>query len=187
MRKPRPRIGVLAVHSRVVELRHGVRLLVRPLRRGDVATVVAVFERLGEQSRRHRFNGVKRSLDEQELQSLAAADACHPALVAYIAGDKRPIAIARLVRTGQSAEIAIEVADDYQRRGIGSALTRELIGDARAAGITEITALVSGDNRAAVAVLRRAMGALEIRFDGPALAIRARLPKSSRRVVGEVF
>ena len=149
--------------------------------------MVAVFERLGEQSRRQRFNGVKRSLDEQELQSLAAADARHHALVAYVAGDKRPIAIARLVRTGQSAEIAIEVADDYQQRGIGSALTRELINDARAAGITEITALVSGDNRAAVAVLRRVLGALEVHFEGPALSIRARLPQSTGRAVGEVF
>jgi ribosomal protein S18 acetylase RimI-like enzyme len=170
-----------------VELRHGGRLLVRPLRHGDVATVVAVFERLGEQSRRQRFNGVKRSLDERELQSLAAADARHHALVAYVAGDKRPVAIARLVRTAQSAEIAIEVADDHQQRGIGSALTQELITDARAAGITEITAFVSGDNRAAVAVLRRVMGALEVRFEGPALSIRARLPQSTGRAVGEVF
>ena len=84
------------------------------------------------------------------------------------------------MRDGSSAEIAVAVADDHQQRGIGSALTHELIADARAAGVTEITALVSGDNRAAVALLRRVAGALEIRFEGPALSIRARrLPEAA--------
>jgi ribosomal protein S18 acetylase RimI-like enzyme len=160
------------MHSRVVELRHGRGLLVRPLRRGDVETVVAVFDRLGEQSRRRRFLAPKQHLDERDLQALTVVDARHHALVAYVEGDARPVAIARLVRDGSSAEIAVAVADDHQQRGIGSALTHELIADARAA-------LVSGDNRAAVALLRRVAGALEIRFEGPALSIRARLPEAA--------
>jgi hypothetical protein len=45
--------------------------------------------------------------------------------------------------------------------------------DARAAGITEITALVSSDNPAAVALLRRIVSTLEIRLEGPDLTIRA--------------
>jgi ribosomal protein S18 acetylase RimI-like enzyme len=167
------------MHSRLVELRHGRGLLVRPLRRGDVETVVAVFDRLGEQSRRRRFLAPKQHLDEPDLQALTVVDARHHALVAYVEGDARPVAIARLVRDGSSAEIAVAVADDHQQRGIGSALTHELIADARAAGVTEITALVSGDNRAAVALLRRVAGALEIRFEGPALSIRARLPEAA--------
>jgi ribosomal protein S18 acetylase RimI-like enzyme len=163
------------MQSRVVELRHGPRLLVRPLRRGDVDTVAALFDRLGEQSRRRRFLSPKAHLDEWELQLLSAVDARHHALVAYADGDSRPVAIARLVRDGSSAEIAVAVADEHQQRGIGSALTRELIADARAAGVTEVTALVSGDNRAAVALLHRVVGGLEIRFEGPALSIRGRL------------
>ena len=86
------------------------------------------------------------------------------------------MAIARLVRDGDSAEIAFEVADEYQRLGIGSSLTAELLADARAAGITEITALVASDNPAAVALLRRIVRALDIRFEGPELSIRAALP-----------
>jgi ribosomal protein S18 acetylase RimI-like enzyme len=48
-----------------------------------------------------------------------------------------------------------------------------LVGDARAAGITEITALVASDNRAAIALLRRILDLLDIRLRGPELAIRA--------------
>jgi len=77
------------------------------------------------------------------------------------------------VRDGHSAEIAFAVADDYQRRGIGSALTGELFLDARGAGITEITALVASDNPAAVALLRRITNVLDVRLNGPELSIRA--------------
>ena len=167
------------MHTRLIKVARGRRIVVRPLRRGDADTVVAVFDQLGEQSRRRRFHGPKSHLDEEELRSLSAVDGRHHVLVAYVEGNPRPVAIARLVRSGRSAEIAIEVADAHQRRGIGAALARELIADATAAGITEVTALVSSENQAAVALLRRIPSALEIRFEGPELSIRAALPRGS--------
>jgi ribosomal protein S18 acetylase RimI-like enzyme len=160
-------------HTRVLEPKHGPTIFVRPLRQGDVHTVTAVFERLSEESRRRRFNGPKPCLTASELRQLASIDATRHALVAYVEGDSQPVAIARLVREGQSAEIAFAVADEYQQRGIGSALTAELIADARAAGITEITALVASDNPAAIALLRRILRMLDIKLDGPELTIRA--------------
>ena len=163
------------MHTRVLKPKHGPTLLVRPLRHGDVGTVMAVFERLGERSRRARFNGPKPRLTAADLEQLALVDSTRHALVAYVEGDRRPVAIARLARDGSSAEIAFEVADDYHQLGIGSALTAELLADARAAGITEITALVATDNPAAVALLRRVLSVLDIRFDGPELSIRAAL------------
>ena len=159
--------------ARVLEPKHGPTLLVRPLRHGDVRTVMGLFRRLGEQSRRARFNGPKPCLTASELRQLASVDRTRHALVAYVEGDPEPVAIARLVRDGRSAEIAFAVADEQQRRGIGSALTAELLADARAAGITEITALVSSSNPAAVKLIRRVAKVLAISFEGPELAIRA--------------
>ena len=124
------------MHTRVIKPKHGPTLLVRPLRHGDVGTVSAVFDRLGERSRRTRFNGPKPRLSAADLEQLALVDSTRHALVAYVEGDRQPVAIARLARDGDSAEIAFEVADDYQQLGIGSALTAELLADARAAGIT---------------------------------------------------
>ena len=161
------------MHSRILKPKHGPVLRVRPLRHGDVGTILAVFERLGEQSRRARFNGPKPYLSDADLRFLATVDGTHHALVAYVEGDPQPAAIARLVRDGKSAEIAFAVADEYQMRGIGSALTAELVADARAAGITEITALVSTDNPAAVALLRRIANMLEVQYGGPEISIRA--------------
>ena len=162
------------MHARVVKPRHGPTLLVRPLDPGDVGTVAAVFARLGEHSRRARFNGPKPCLSARELEQLATVDANHHALVGYVDGDPQPAAIASLVRHGRSsAEIAFAVADAYQHRGIGSALTRELLADARAAGIAEVTALTRSDNPASLALLRRCARVLDVRFEGPELSIRA--------------
>jgi ribosomal protein S18 acetylase RimI-like enzyme len=135
--------------------------------------VLGVFDRLGEESRRTRFNGPKPCLSRADLRQLASVDANHHVLVAWVDGDPQPVAIARLVREGGSAEVAFAVADAYQERGIGSALAAELIEDALAVGITEITALVASDNPAAVALLRRIAGLLDIRLEGPELSIRA--------------
>src|SRR5436305_540401 len=75
--------------------------------------------------------------------------------------------------TRGSAEIAFAVADEYQHNGVGVALAAELVRDARLAGITEITALTSPDNPAALALVRRIARVVDVRFEGPELSIRA--------------
>src|SRR6266536_583667 len=162
------------MHTRVVKPRHGPALLVRPLSHGDVGTVAAVFGRLGERSRRARFNGSKPCLSAAELEQLATVDGTHHALVGYVEGDPDPAAIASLVRNDRdTAEIAFAVADAYQHRGIGSALARELLDDARAAGIAAVTALTRNDNPATLALLRRCARVLDVHFEGAELSIRA--------------
>ena len=53
--RPAPATGG-SMHTRALRLAHGRVLTVRPLRNGDVETVTAVFDRLGERSRRTRFS-----------------------------------------------------------------------------------------------------------------------------------
>ena len=67
--------------TRARTLRGGRVLTVRPLPHGDVATVEAVFDRLGERSRRLRFNGAKPRLSAVELELLATVDATRHVLV----------------------------------------------------------------------------------------------------------
>ena len=162
------------METRALDLPHGPTIVVRPLANGDVETVAAVFGRLGDESRRRRFNAAKPCLTDGDLAELARVDGSHHVLVAHVVGDPRPAALAQLVRTSRaSAEVAFVVADEHQHRGIGSALTRMLLDDARAAGIKEITALASGENRAALALIRRSASILEVRFEGPEQSIRA--------------
>jgi ribosomal protein S18 acetylase RimI-like enzyme len=140
-------------------------LTIRALRDGDTETVAALFARLGERSRERRFCGAKPRLSDVELASLARVDRDRHVLVGYADGDSEPAAIARLVREGDSAEIAFAVADHYQSRGLGSVLANELAADARAAGITHLTATVCGDNPRMIALLKR-LGSLDMSWRG---------------------
>jgi ribosomal protein S18 acetylase RimI-like enzyme len=145
------------MHTRYVE---GVAI--RLLRNGDTATVAAVFDRLGPRSRELRFCGAKPRLSEADLALLSRVDGTHHVLVGYVDGDPLPAAIARLVRVRHEGEIAIEVADVHQGRGIGSLLARELAADARAAGITTLVATVCDDNPRVVSLLQRIANSLKV-------------------------
>jgi len=149
------------MHSRYVDGN-----VIRPLRDGDTATVTTMFARLGARSRRRRFLVVKNALSDAEVMELARVDRDHHVLVAYVGGDHRPAGIARLVRQGDAAEVAFEVADECQGRGIGTALARALAADARAAGIVEFRATVAGDNPQAVSILARCTRRLWTRWLG---------------------
>ena len=139
-------------------------ITIRPLRNGDVDTVTTLFGRLGERARGSRFCGAKPRLTDAELAALARVDAGRHVLVGYVDGDPRPAGIARLVRDGARAEIALSVADDVRGRGVGTSLLEALAADARAAGITSFVATVCGDNPAALGILRNLSASLEVRW-----------------------
>ena len=141
-------------------------ITIRPLRNGDTASIAALFARLGPRSRDLRFGGPKPRLSVHELDLLARVDADRHVLVGYVDGDPQPAALAQLVRDGSAAEIAFAVADAYQGRGVGSVLARELAADARAAGVTALRATVTGDNPAAVSLVRRVARSLQVSWNG---------------------
>lgn len=140
-------------------------LTIRPLRDGETETIAALFARLGDRSRERRFCGAKPRLSDLELGLLARVDRDRHVLVGYVDGDAEPAGIARLVRDGDSADIAFAVADEHQSRGVGSVLAGELAADARAAGITRLTATVCGDNPRMIALLQR-LGSLDTSWRG---------------------
>ncbi|MBV8258127.1 MAG: GNAT family N-acetyltransferase [Actinobacteria bacterium] len=129
---------------------------IRTLRNGDTDTVAVWFDRLGCESRRRRFAGVKPRLSDAELELLARVDGERHVLVAWLPGETQPAGIAHLAREGASGEFAVAVADEHQGRGIGRVLADEMAAIARAAGIRELRATVAGDNPPALKLLRRA-------------------------------
>jgi ribosomal protein S18 acetylase RimI-like enzyme len=149
------------MHTRYVD-----GLTIRPLQNGDTGTVAALFGRLSPGSREKRFCGGKPRLTEAELRALARVDGDHHVLVGYVDGDPEPAGMVRLARDGATAEIAFEVADVYQGRGIGSTLARELASDARAAGIGKLVATVCGDNPPAVSLLKLVAKSLHVSWRG---------------------
>lgn len=87
------------------------------------------------------------------------------ALLAFVDGDV--VAHGLWVRAGRAAEIAVVVADDHQRGGIGTVVAQALIEDATAHGVTRIEAFSGAGNEAvARMVARQAPSALRV-LDGP--------------------
>jgi RimJ/RimL family protein N-acetyltransferase len=138
-------------------LRDGTPVRVRPLVAHDRALLVAGFAALSLRSRRARFlQGVSDAQFARMLPILldTVDQRAHVALVLYAAG--RPIGVGRLRPfTGDPgvADLAITVADDWQGRGAGSVLARELL--ARAGDLREIRTVVSADNPASLRMLAR--------------------------------
>jgi ribosomal protein S18 acetylase RimI-like enzyme len=101
----------------------------------------------------------------------------HEAVGAF--DDRRLVGAAHYFRSAidpTSAEIGAEVADRYQRVGIGSRLLCELGTIAVQRGITRFDARVLTENIAAVSLLRDTGWEAAVTLDGPELAIAMAVP-----------
>jgi L-amino acid N-acyltransferase YncA len=126
------------------------RVGIRPLVRADRHALVEEFSHLSEQTRRRRFGAVARRLSERELDRLTNIDHHHHEALAAVATDTGQIVgVARYIALPNlpgAAEVAIEVDDEWQGRGIGRRLMSELVDRARAEGIDRLVAYVTDDN-----------------------------------------
>lgn len=135
------------------------RFALRPLCVSDREALRTLFARLSPESRRRRFLTGKTELTDRELTYLTDVDHVrHEALTAIDHRDGSIVGVARYVtwpeRAG-AADVAIEVADDFQRNGVGLMLAEALIRRARENGIKVLTATTLWENRAARALARR--------------------------------
>jgi RimJ/RimL family protein N-acetyltransferase len=130
------------------------------LRGGDRAAVLDVFEGMSERSRRLRYHGPKPSLREAEIEQFVDVGCCgREAVAAVDVVTGAVVGTARFVRDARdaaSAEVAFEVVDSCQGRGIGRRLVAELTSLALGEGIERFHAVVAPGNAAAVALLRGA-------------------------------
>jgi RimJ/RimL family protein N-acetyltransferase len=147
-------------------------ILIRPIRPDDKRMLEDGLRHLSDESVQRRFLTLKRSFSRSELRYLTEVNGRdHVALVAEYPGDsvRRLIAVARFVRLAddpESAEVAIVVADDWQRRGVGTQLAELLAERARHSDIRRFTATMSSDNVAAHRLMNRLTSHLERHYAG---------------------
>ncbi len=134
-------------------------ILIRPLDAGDHERVAALVARLSPESRHRRFLTPKPELSSRELKHLTDVDhVTHEALAAIDLADGSIVGIARYAQPAGLpgvGDFAIEVADELQRRRIGTVLSLLLVCRARANGFHLLTATTLWENRPARALLRR--------------------------------
>lgn len=132
-------------------LRDRSRVLIRPIQPGDRPAEAEFIAGLSLQARRYRFLGQVASPSEALVGRLIGADFLHEvAFVAVIQEDahERIIGVARysVDPGGTRCECAVTVAEDWQDKGLGTALMRHLIDVARARGIRTMYSIDAVDN-----------------------------------------
>src|SRR5260370_14540807 len=126
----------------------------RPMAPTDLAGVTLFLEQLSKESLYQRFFSRSRSGLLYELNCLRSLDGDQQvALVAE--ADHQIIGLARYQRTGYGhAEVAVVVADAWQRHGLGGRLLRDLAQPARRHGVEALDVSMLGAHLAALHLLR---------------------------------
>ncbi len=169
----------------IVKLHSGSQISIRPIEPKDRAGLSSGIDRLSLQSRYQRFFVPVNRLQERDLTYLTLIDHHdHEALLAFDEDSGVGVAVARYVRTSAAvAEPAIVVVDEWQRRGVGSALIAALVQRARNEGIVRFEAPVLASNGAAIRLFER-IGPTDKRPDGPEVKLIIELcedPPATRR------
>ena len=143
------------------QLRDGTGVTIRPISSADFEREREFIQALSPQSRRFRFLGQIGEPSEQLLAELTNIDYSHDAAFSAVVSegsDGRFLGVSRYNTSGaNSCECAVTVLDDWQQRGLGTALMKHLIRVARARGISFMYSRDASENRA-MADLARHLG-----------------------------
>jgi GNAT superfamily N-acetyltransferase len=133
------------------KLTDGTRVLIRPIRVDDRQLEKDFIMGLSAESRRFRFLGNFKQPSERLLDQLLDVDDPHN--VAFVAlihqdGQLREIGVSRFAAEpdGARCECAISVADDWDHRGLGTALMKHLISVAREKGFAQLFSIDNAGN-----------------------------------------
>ena len=139
-----------------VILRDGGTLRLRAPRADDADGIVGFFSRLSDRSRFQRFHGFA-DAGERFARTLVDPDWDERGALVGVAGEpgeETIIGVGNYVRlrNRRVAEAAFAVADDWQRRGVGTRLLEQLASRAGESGIDAFVAEVLADNASMLAV-----------------------------------
>jgi ribosomal protein S18 acetylase RimI-like enzyme len=164
--------------TRELVLHHQDVVRVRPLRPTDRAIYERAVMDLSPRSRYLRFFAPIPRLSEPMLDKMTQTDERqHVAYVALTPDESSAVGVVRYVVNANdpnTGEVAIAVADDWQRRGLGRQLLGQTVEHARLAGLGSLTATTLRENDGAAGLLR-ASGFSSVGASGPYAEHRMRL------------
>lgn len=155
-----------------VRLRDGTNAVIWPLLPTDRDALREEYEHLSPEARFHRFMSAVPHLTKPMLDQLVddVDGVDHVALVLFALpeeGPEVPAGIARVARRREdpaTADVGVTVADQWQGRGVATALLRALM-RRRPRGVKKIVTKVAWDNPVPLA-LARGLGKVDVRPDG---------------------
>jgi acetyltransferase len=166
-----------------ITARDGRRAIVRPVRPADAPLVHRFVRELSPQSRRNRFFAPVAELSAAQLERMTRFDGrTGLGLVAVAGGDApRIVGIAQhAVSDPPFAELAVVVADDWQRQGLGERLVALLLAHAAKTGIAAVQGHIMAANQPMLALASKLGFAFEDDADPDLVRIEKLLGRASR-------
>ena len=152
--------------AELVRLRDGSSVTIRPASGRDEPQLRAFLEGLCLQAQRMRFFTGAPNI-ASAAHSTAVVDATHYGLLAH---DELGVLVGHAtyvtLEDSTRAEVAVEVADHLQGRGLGTILIERLAAVAEQRGITHFVAEVLAENHAMLDVFREGFDARVLRHGG---------------------
>jgi GNAT superfamily N-acetyltransferase len=143
----------------VVVPRSGAAWSLDTVRSSDGPALVSLFNRCSPETVYRRFFGRPTVLPPAYLAAvLAERPHLHDAVIVRCHGGRHVAGLASLAMDGESAthaELAVLVADAWQRQGLGAAMVDALLERARARGIERLSAAVLPGRAALLSALGR--------------------------------
>jgi GNAT superfamily N-acetyltransferase len=162
----------------------GAELVIRPATAEDAEAVLRMHARSSAESRRLRYVGGMAAPADARLRRLLEPVGGLTLLAVHLdgTGGEQVVAMANLLAEGDLAEAALLVQDDWQRRGLGTALLRRLVAWARRNDFAAVVAHTAADNAGMLRTLRR-LGAEPTDRDGSMLT--ATIPVAGRQTASD--
>lgn len=132
-------------------LSDGSQVLIRPMRRQDADADRAFIQGLSAASRRMRFLGQMSSPSDELVDALTDIDYINDVALAAVIerdGKERIVGVSRYAvdATRRRCECAVVVADDWQKKGLGTALMQKLIKVAQERGLEKMESIDLAEN-----------------------------------------
>jgi GNAT superfamily N-acetyltransferase len=173
-------------HGESLETVDGALLTVRPITPEDKLALVGAFEHLSQESVYKRFLAPVKRLTESELSYLTELDhEAHEALIAVTEADAI-VGVARYVRELEDpsrAEVAVTVTDEWQSRGVGTALLQTLARLARENGVEHFIGVCLAENREMLQLFEELGPTTRRRTDGDVIEVEVTLPTTATQAI----
>lgn len=146
-----------------ISLNDGASVTLRPIRPEDESGLTALYSRLSRETAYQRFFTVMGRPPPSWAHILANVDHARRMAIVAVGPGNELVGVARydLDEAADEAEVAIVVQDEWQGKGLGTAMVVELLRYAQAHGIRRFRADVLSENRRMLEIIERLAVVLE--------------------------
>ena len=149
----------------------GQRILLRPVKMSDEPLLKDLFYSLSDESKYLRFASARKDMPHELLQDFVVVDYTEEMVILAVIYENEKESVIGLgqysiIEDTHTAEVALLVRDEYQGKGVGSALMSYLTYLAKKQGLLGFSAEILEYNKAAVAILEKSGFELKKKAEG---------------------